>query len=141
MEEEPRLILGDSVGRTPESWDLAYCVFVTSRSVPLALGIPPEGLSEFRIALAGWSDRHCAESGNRRRRQRRPISQQTPQRQLEVALSQTVQIELWQQRSHLFCATREQRQDPALEALLQPTNTGSLDLYRATAVDNRRGFP
>ena len=44
-----------------------------------------------------------------------------------------MQIELWQQRSHLFCVTREQRQDPALEALLQPTNTGSLDLYRATA--------
>ncbi len=52
--------------------------------------------------------------------------------EFEVALGQTVQIKLWEQGAHLFCATREQGQNPALEARLQPTNTGPLDLYRAT---------
>ena len=46
MEEEPRLNLGDSAARTLKSWDLAYYVFVTSRSVPLALGVPPERFGE-----------------------------------------------------------------------------------------------
>ena len=56
---------------------------------------------------------------HRARRQRCLISQQPAQGQLEVAARQPVQIQIRQQISHLFGASREQRQQSALEPFVQ----------------------
>ena len=57
-----------------------------------------------------------AQPAHRGLRQRRPVS---PQRQLEVAPGQPVQVQLRDQIPHLPRPPREQRQHPALEPLLQ----------------------
>ncbi len=62
------------------------------------------------------------QTANGRSRQGGTITQQSPQRQLEVALRQAVQVELGQHLGHRLRAAHEQRQDPALKALFQSPN-------------------
>ena len=77
---------------------------------------------------------------DRRRRQRRPLAQKTPQRQVEVTLRQPVQVELRQQLSDLSRPPLEQRQDPALKALLQPPHSRPAHRHRPRTQGQLPGF-
>ena len=69
--------------------------------------------------------------GARGRRQRRSLAQQAAQRRLEVALRQTVQVELWQQLTHFLGAPGEQRQYRTLKSLFQTPHPRAFNLDRA----------
>src|SRR4029077_4342381 len=59
---------------------------------------------------------------DRRRRKRRPFAKQSSKRQFEVTLGEAVKVKLRQQLAHFLRPPYEQRQQPALEALLQPAH-------------------
>ena len=78
-----------------------------------------------------FDDPLVPQTSDRRQRQRRSRAQKTTQRQLEVTLGQTVQVQLRQQLTHLLSAASEQRQDGTLEALLQAPHPRTFYLDRA----------
>lgn len=93
-------------------------------------------------AKAGWSMKNkglWALTGagrtpyHRVRRDRRVLAEETSKRKIEVPLGQAVQVELRQEVIHFRGATRQPRQEPTLEPLLQPSNTRTWLRHRPAA--------